>query len=145
MTMIDTFKNTGRAAVVALALGATAFAAVPAQAAPSSSFSLSLNGGNGSGITFGTGNGHGSVQLHFGNGNYGYKCYTNNQVEKALGKYGFRQADVVKKLKGDRVLVVAKHQGTWYEMRVDKCSGKVDKVKKLKWKNNNNFNFTITF
>ncbi|MEQ1771629.1 MAG: hypothetical protein ABL879_17515 [Devosia sp.] len=142
MTMLATFKNTGRAAAIALALGATAFTAMPAQAAPSSSFSLSLNGGGyGNGITFG--NGNGSVQLHFGN-DYGYQCYTNSQVEKALGKYGFKQADVVKKLKGDKVLVVARYQGTWYEMRVDKCTGKVDKVKKLKYKNNN-FSFTITF
>jgi hypothetical protein len=141
MTMIETFKNTGRAAVVALALGATAFAAVPAQAAPSSSFSLSLNGGSGNSVTFGNGN----VQLHFGDYDDYYSCLTNSQVKKGLAKYGFKQIDIVKKLKGDRILVVAKHGGSWYEMRVDKCSGKVDKVKKLKWKNNNQFSFTITF
>jgi hypothetical protein len=144
MTMLTTLKSTGRAALVAVALGATAFTAVPAQAAPQNSFSLQLNGGNGNSVQFG--NNQGSVTLRFGNDFANY-CLTNKQIRNALEDYGFRKVQIVKKINDRKVVVVARYSGVWYEMRVDRCSGKVDKVKKLKKQNfyGNNFSFTITF
>ena len=132
MTMLNTLKSTGRAALVAVALGATAFTAMPVQAAPQSSFSLQLNGGNG---------------MQFGNDDFFNYCLTNKQIRYALQDYGFTKVQIVKKINDRKVVVVASYHGVWYEMRVDRCTGKVDKVKKLKkqFYNGSNFSFTITF
>ncbi|MEO6394702.1 MAG: hypothetical protein ABIO40_02190 [Devosia sp.] len=140
MNMLNTIRTTGRAALVAVALGATAFTTMPAQAAPQSSFSLSLNGG---GMQFNNG---GNITLQFGNGDFFNYCLTNNQIEKQLRAKGFKSVEVVKKLNNRKVLAIGRYNGVWYEMRVDRCTGKVDKVKKLYKKNSNaNFSFTITF
>lgn len=142
MDMLHTFKTSARAAAIALALGATAFTAMPAQAAPTSSFSLQL--GNG-GMQFG--NGNGGITLFFGNGNnYINYCLTNGQVKAQLMQKGFKNVQIVKKLNNNRVVAVGRYYGTWYEMRVDRCTGKVDKVKKLKKQNiQNGFSITLTF
>jgi hypothetical protein len=143
MDMLRTFKISARAAVVALALGATAFTAMPAQAAPSSSFTLQLgNGGQfGNGVQFGNGN----IQLQFGNDFINY-CLTNSQIKAELHDHGFRKVQIVKKLSARKVVAVGRYYGTWYEMRIDRCTGKVDKVKKLKKQNiSNGFSITLSF
>jgi hypothetical protein len=152
--MLQTIKTTGRAALVAVALGATAFTAMPAQAAePSGSFSLQFgNGGGGPkffghggpGFGFGFGNGNGSIQLHFGDRDFFNYCLTNRQIERGLDNRGFNQVRVVKS--GDRkVIAVGKWSGRWYEMRVDRCTGKVDHVKRVKQRNNGAFSITLNF
>jgi hypothetical protein len=149
--MLQTLKTTGRAALVAVALGATAFTAMPAQAAePSGSFSLQFgNGGNHGGPKFfgrgfGFGGGNGGITLHFGDRDFFNYCLTNRQIERALDDRGFNQVRIVKS--GDRkVIAVGKWSGRWYEMRVDRCTGKVDHVKRVKQRNNGAFSITLNF
>ncbi len=123
--MLSTVMKTSRAAIVALTLGAAAITAMPAQAQsePQFSFQLGINGG-GDAQTFSKGNRHG--RPHFD------RCLTNRQVERGLRDYGFRNVDVIRNLGRDRVLVVASWRNKDYAMKVDKCSGRVYDVKRLK-------------
>ena len=139
MSMLTTLKTTGRAAIIALAVGGTALVAMPAQAA-SPSFSFS----------FGVGNGFspapGGMKFHFGDDNYFDYCMTNRQIERSLRNYGFRDAQVVREgNKFNKVIAIGRKGGTWYQMRVDRCTGKVDRVTKLNRRNNNDFNITLSF
>ncbi|HWA17992.1 MAG TPA: hypothetical protein VG757_03270 [Devosia sp.] len=150
MTMLHTIKTTGRAALVAVALGATAFTAMPVQAAePSGSFSLQFgNGGGpkyfGHGFGFGFGNGNGSIQLHFGDRDFFNYCLTNRQIERGLDNRGFDRVRIVKS--GERkVIAVGKWGSRWYEMRVDRCTGKVDRVKRVNQRPNGSFSITLNF
>jgi hypothetical protein len=125
-TALSRFKSAGRAAVVAAVLGATSLTAMPVQAQPSFNFHLQIPGGGG------------EVQRHEGDG-YGtyhhdddwrYRCLTNREVRRGIARYGFRNVEIVRELRRDRVIVTAVY-GRWlYSMRVDKCTGEVDRVKR---------------
>lgn len=123
---LSTLKKSGRAALVALAMGAVSMTAMPVQAAePNFNFQLGI--GNNGGV-FG-------FELNNKNKKKYYpikKCLTNNQVEHGLEWYGFDNADVVKKLSKSKVLVIAEWNNKYYSMTVNKCTGEVYNVKKLK-------------
>jgi hypothetical protein len=133
MTSIHTsFKTITRAAVVALALGATSLTAAPAfaQGAPSG-FSLQLPGGNGDtqrSQTFGNGpqGNHGGWD-----DDYGFRCLTNREVRRGIAAYGFRRVEIVRELRRDRVEVRAVYGNWLYSMRVDKCTGEVNRVRRI--------------
>lgn len=140
MTSIrSTFKTLGRAAIVAVAFGVTATAATSAfaQSGPSVNFSIQLPSGGNNGQSqspslLGKGsandrnwNGNG------GNGGYGYRCLTNREVRQGIADYGYRQVEVTRELRRDRVEVQAVY-GSWvYSMRVDKCTGYVDQAQRI--------------
>ena len=135
MTPIRTsFKTVTRAAVVALALGATTLSAVPAfaQDAPSG-FSLQLPGGNGDtqrSQTFGNGpqgGNHGDWD-----DDYGFRCLTNREVRRGISAYGFSRVEIVREFRRDRVEVRAVYGNWLYSMRVDKCTGEVDRVQRIR-------------
>jgi hypothetical protein len=125
---LSTFKNSGRAVLVALVMGATAVTAMPVQAAePNFNFQLGI-GDNGGVMGF---------ELNKKNNNFKKwkpikKCLSNGQVENGLEWYGFDDADVVKNLGKNRVAVIAEWNNRFYSMTVDKCSGEVYNVKRLK-------------
>lgn len=123
---LSTLKKSGRAALVALAMGAVSMTAMPVQAAePSFNFQLGI--GNNGGV-FG-------FELNNKNKKKYYpikKCLTNSQVEHGLEWYGFDDADVVKKLSKSKVLVIAEWNNRYYSMTVNKCTGQVYNVKRLK-------------
>jgi hypothetical protein len=147
MNMLQTIKTTGRAALVAAALGATALTAVPVQAAePSGSFSLQFGPGSGGPMHFGEGFrfGNGNITLHFGDRNFFKFCLTNRQIERGLERRGFDHVRIVRS--GERkVIAVGKWGSRWYEMRVDRCTGKVDHVKRVKQRTNGSFSITLSF
>jgi hypothetical protein len=127
--------NTLKAGVVAIALTGTALtAAAPVQAAqPTFGFQLNLGGGSG-------------IVLHFGDDDYWDFCRTNKQIIKGLNNKGYKQVKIVKESnKNNKVWAVGRKNGSWWQMRVDRCTGKVDQVKKIKTNNNNSFNLTFTF
>jgi hypothetical protein len=140
MSMITTMKTGLRAGVVALALAGTALVAVPAQAAQPT-FGFSLNFGN-----FGGGNG--GIVLHFGDDDYWDFCRTNSQIRSALRNAGYSQVKIVKESNNtNKVWAIGKKHGDWYQMRVDRCTGKVDRIKEIYPIDNggNSFNLTFTF
>ena len=124
---ISTLKKSGRAALVALAMGAVSMTAMPVQAAGEPSFNFQLGIGNDGGVM--------GFELNK-KSKKGYfpikKCLTNRQVENGLEWYGFDDADVVKKLSNSKVLVIAEWHNKFYSMTVNKCTGEVYNVKRLK-------------
>ena len=137
-----TFKTVTRAAVVALALGATTLTTVPAfaQNAPSG-FSLQLPAGEGQetqrGQTFGNG-----PQAQHGDweDDYGYRCLTNREVRRGIAAYGFSRVEITREMSRDRVEVRAVYGNWLYSMRVDKCGGEVNRVQRLRRVNGGGFN-----
>jgi len=125
---LSTLKKSGRAALVALAMGAVSMTAMPVQAAePNFNFQLGI-GDNGGVMGF---------ELNKKN-NFKKKwkpirkCLSNRQVENGLEWYGFDDADVVRKLSNSKVLVIAEWNHRFYSMTVNKCSGEVYNVKRLR-------------
>jgi hypothetical protein len=129
------FQTFARAAAVALALSATTLSAAPAfaQQAPAGSFSLQIPGGGGGVTTFGEG--QMGTQRHGGwndEQEYGYRCLTNREVRRGIADYGYRRVEITRDLGRDRVEVRAVY-GNWvYSMRVDKCTGWVDRIQRLR-------------
>lgn len=147
---ITNLKRAGRVLAVAAVLGAGGLAAAPAQAAPSLNFQLGI-GNDGSVITFGTGRTPRGVQPI-------KKCLTNRQIERGLERHGFDDADVIRNLSNTRVLVRADWGRYDYEMKVNRCSGKVYDIERIRraprpdhnwpnhgWGNNNGFGFQFRY
>lgn len=134
MTSIRTsFKTASRAALVALALGATTLSAVPASAqdAPGG-FSLQLPDGQGTqrSPTFADGP-QGGNHGHWDD-DYGFRCLTNREVRRGIAAYGFRRVEIVREFRRDRVEVQAVYGNWLYSMRVDKCTGEVDRMQRIR-------------
>lgn len=124
-TILSTLKNTGRAAVLAIVLAGTVLAAAPVEAKPLGAFQLELQMPK-----------KGAPELQMKK--FGYEddydwCLTNKQIRKGLKKAGFTEIDFVQELKKHRVRIEALYLGDdwYYSMRIDRCSGHVDKIKKL--------------
>jgi hypothetical protein len=134
MAILSTLK----AGVVALALAGTAITAIPAQAAtPTFGFMLNLGGGGG-------------IVLNFEDEDDFFDlCLTDKQVVAAIRAKGYSRVQIVDSAGGDRVWVIARKNGDWWQMRVDTCSGKVDRVKEIHPINDDDddikFNLTFTF
>lgn len=137
MTFATAFKKTWRAALVALTLGAATVTALPAQAQSSPSFNFELGiGSNGSGMSFRGGN----RMRHFD------RCMSNRQVTRGLEHYGFDDVSIVRNLGRNRVLVIAGWGRRDYSMKVDKCSGRVYDVERLRRRPSMpGFNFQFNF
>ena len=125
MTMIQTqFK----AALVALTLCVGAMAANPAQAQQRSpsDFSLDFRGGAA----------ERSLSGH---------CMSNSEVRRAIAANGYRGVEIRGDLPRDRV-EVAGQNGNWlYSMRVDKCSGEVDRVQRIRRMQGGGFGLQFNF
>jgi hypothetical protein len=121
---LSSLKTAGRAAIVALTLGAASLSAMPAQAA-SPSFSLQLGIGNDGGVM-------GFDGKRAPRGFFPIKkCLSNSQVVRGLERYGFDDVEVVRKLSSTRVLVIGEWDWRYYSMKVNKCSGEVYEIRKL--------------
>ncbi len=147
-----TLKRAGRALVIAAALGATGLATAPVQAAsqPSLSFQFGI-GNDGSIITFGNDRApRGSAPIK--------KCLTNRQIERGLERHGFDDADVIRNLSKTRVLVHAEWGRYDYNLKVNRCSGKVFDIERIRraprpdhfwpdhgWDNHNRFRFQFRY
>lgn len=138
MTFATALKKTSRAAIVALTLGAATVTAMPAQAQSSPSFNFELGIGNGErGMSFS----HGKKPRWDRD-----RCMTNRQVERGLEHRGFDDARVVRNLGRNRVQVIADWGRRTYAMKVDKCSGRVYDVERLRHRRGTpGFNFEFRF
>jgi hypothetical protein len=124
-TILTTLKQTSRAAVLAIVLAGTALGAMPAEAKPLGGLKLELQLPKG------------GVQMQMKKFGYDedeyFWCLTNKQIRKGLKKAGFTDIEFVQELKKHRVRVEALYLGDdwYYSMRIDRCEGEVDKIKKL--------------
>ena len=149
MTMMPAkFKTVIRAAFVALALGGSAVATIPAQAqqGPAFSFNLNIPGGRGA-VTLGGGNGFGdqSGPRRHNSGGNGQRCLTNREIRRGIEANGYEQVEVRRELQRNRV-EVAGQNGNWlYSMRVDKCSGEVDRLQRIRRVQGGGFGLQFNF
>ena len=133
MSLLTTLKTGGRAALIALSLGAATLVAAPAQAAgPTPSFGFSFNFGNGGGP---------GMYFNYG-GNPKYACLSDKQIFWQLKNQGYSKVKIVKS-KGYNVIVVARYHNKWYQLAVNRCNGKI-KSAPLNYNGNGNSGFNIT-
>jgi hypothetical protein len=129
MTVLNLIRRTSRAAVLAVVLVGTALSAVPAQAAPPN-----LNGGFSLDVKPQAGDQKQLQQFkkkQFGPNDFFNWCLTDKQIRKGLRNYGFEEVDIVDHLGKNRVRVEAIYGEWYYSLRIHRCSGVVDKIKKL--------------
>jgi hypothetical protein len=141
MTMMPAkFKTVIRAAIVALALGGSGVATIPAQAqqGPAFSFNLNIPGGQGA-VTFGGGNGLGSQ-----NGPR-QRCLTNREIRRGIEANGYERVEVRRELQRNRVEVDGQNGNWLYSMRVDKCSGEVDRLERIRRVQGGGFGLQFNF
>ena len=140
MTITNTLKTGLRAGALAVALaGSTLAFTAPVQAQSNPSFGFSLNFGSGQ-------QPRGGIHLNFGDRDYFDFCRTNSQIVRGLRSAGYRDAQIVREdNRHDKVWVVAKKRGDWYSMRVDRCSGKVDRIREIERNRNGSFNLRFSF
>jgi len=126
MTALNLFKQTSRAAILALVLAGTAMSAAPAQAAPPQGFSLDVKpqGGDSKGLQQ-------FQKKQFGPNDFFNWCLSDKQIRRGLRNYGFDDVQIVDHLSKNRVRVEATWDEWVYSMRVHRCTGTVDRVKKL--------------
>lgn len=129
MTVLSMLRQTGRAAVLAVVLAGTALSAVPVQAAPPN-----LNGGFSLDVKPQGGDAKGLQQYkkkQFGPNDFFNWCLTDKQIRRGLQNYGFDEVHIVDRLSKNRVRVEAIYDDWYYSFRVNRCSGVVDRIKKL--------------
>ncbi|MBN9304200.1 MAG: hypothetical protein BGO82_17640 [Devosia sp. 67-54] len=121
-----TLMTTVKAGVVALALGAFAAPALaappppPGPPPPNVSFSFNFGNGGGPGMKFNYGNKHSKM------------CLSDKQIYWQLQDMGFKKVKIWKS-KGYQAVVVASWKGSWYQLLVDRCTGKIKRAP-LKYK-----------
>ncbi len=125
-SILATFKKAGRAAVIALALGSASLTAAPALAQSGPAFNFQLDLGNGS-VEFGT-----QERGGFYEGDDFRRCLSDRQIRRGLRAHGFDNVDIRRDIGRNRVEARGTY-GRWlYSMRVNRCSGRVDRVERLR-------------
>lgn len=125
-TIMSTLKASGRAAIVALTLGASVFTAVPAMAQPTPSFNFQFGIGSDGKPSVGFGVDSGRDYDDYD------RCLSNRQIIRGLRDEGYRDIEIVSELRRNRVGVVARYGRHYYSMRVNRCTGEVDRVQRLR-------------
>jgi hypothetical protein len=139
---LSSFKSVAAALVLALGLGAVAMPAM-AQDAPPSGFTLNVPGPTEAPpVDPNTGQageaGNAGDMSTFRQGYYDededdfYYCLEDREIIRALRDYGFERVRIVRYLRGERVEVTAYWGRYQYSMRVDRCTGVVDRVRLIR-------------
>lgn len=124
--VLSTLKRSGRAAAIALALGAATISAVPTPVmahpvvaqSPSFSFSIEIGGGRG--------------DLRFRGGDRDRRfCLSNAQIRRGLRAEGFYDIEIVGERGRNRVEVIASFGRRTYLLTVNRCTGRVQIIERL--------------
>jgi hypothetical protein len=121
--ILSTLRKGGRAAVVALVLGTASVTAIPtpamAQPGPSFQFRLDLGVPGGS--------------FRFRDRDFDQRrfCLSNSQIVRGLRQHGFRDVDIVRDNRR-RVEVIARYGRAWYLLQVNRCSGQVQIIERIR-------------
>lgn len=118
-TMLNTVLKSGRAAIVALTLGAATVTALPVQA-QSFSFSFGINGG-GSDFAFGLRDGR----------KFKRECLTNNEIRRGLRRNGFEDIRFLDR-RGVRVKVYAEFGRRAFILTINRCTGRVIDIDRVR-------------
>lgn len=123
-SLINSIKAGGRAAVIAVALGAASVVAVPAPVmAQSFSFDFPIAGGGGS---FSFGIGRDGVRLR-------RSCLTDREIRRALREEGWENI-TFRQERRNRVRVIAEwdRNNRLYSMWVHRCTGEVTDIERVR-------------
>lgn len=122
------FGAATRAVVVTIGLSLAAVSVAPVAA---QEFTIQMQAGGNSGQGAGDRH-HGGNNGGWNNGGgYNQRCLTNREVARGVAGYGYRDVQVVRELRRDRVDVQAVKRGYVYTMRVDKCTGRVSQPERI--------------
>ena len=136
MGLLTKLHTAGRASVVAVILAGATLAAMPVEAAPLKGFSLDVKP---------QGDQKGMQLRNFKNDDnaFFFWCLTDKQIHRGLRAYGFFDIDIVAHLGKNRVRVEAGWVDWYYSFRVNRCSGEVDRIKRLypAWDDEEDFPF----
>jgi hypothetical protein len=120
--VLSTLKKSGRAVMMALVLGAASVTAMPAPAmAQSFNFEFGIGGG-GEGFSFGIGRGGDRIRRD---------CLTNREIRRGLRRNGFEDIRFVDR-RGNRVVVVADFGRRTYRLTINRCTGRVIDVDRIR-------------
>ena len=130
MTHLMTLVKTGsRAAIIALTLGASTFAIVPAaQAQPSFNFQFGVGPDGKPSVGIGVD----SDGDRRGRPIRPQVCYSDREIIRGIRNEGYRDVQIVRELPRNRLGVIARDGRTWYSLRVNQCTGEVDRVERLR-------------
>lgn len=131
-SILSSVMKSGRAAIVAVTLGVTTFTALPVQA-QSFNFDFGIRGGGGS-FSYGFDNGRRIKR----------DCLTNNEIRRGLRRSGFDDIRFVDR-RGVRVKVVADYGRRTYAMTVNRCTGRVSDIERLRRAYRPGFQFQFSF
>lgn len=118
-SILSTVMKSGRAAIVAVTLGAAAFTAVPVQA-QSFSFEFGIQGG-GNSFSYGFNQGR----------KFKRDCLTTNEIRRGLRRAGFDDIRFLDR-RGVRVRVIADYGRRTYSMTINRCTGRVSNIERLR-------------
>lgn len=137
-SFLNTLKSKGRAAAIALALGATSIVGLPATPAMAQSFSFDF-GISGGSETFSFGVGRGGRRVE-------RECLRNNEIRRGLRGAGFYDIEIGNSSR-NRVRVLARWEGNGnlYSMRVHRCSGRVTDIERVRRGGGGNPGFSLQF
>lgn len=128
--LMSLVKTGGRAAIVALTLGASTLAVVPAAQAQSFNFQFGVDGAGKPSVGFGVDSGRGYDRP--GRPIRPQVCYSEREIIRGIRNEGYRDVQVVRELPRNRLGVIARDGRTWYSMRVNQCTGEVDRIERLR-------------
>lgn len=117
--ILSTVMKSGRAAVVALTLGAAAFTAMPVQA-QQFNFEFGIQGG-GNSFSYGFDKGR----------KFKRDCLTTNEIRRGLRRAGFDDIRFVDR-QGIRVSVIADYGRRTFSMDINRCTGRVSNIERLR-------------
>lgn len=138
------FKTVASVALVAIGLAIVAFGVMPAQAQPAINFNLDIPGGQ-SGMALGISAGGTGPSIHESQDDAGTRCLTNREVRRGVENNGYERVEITDELPRERVAVRAM-QGNWlYAMDVDKCSGAVERVQRVRRVQGGGFGLQFNF
>lgn len=131
MPAIHRIKSALRPLLAATVLGAAGLAAAtPAMAQPSFNFQLNIPGQQGGSVEFGFGNQGGGGWHNRDRWPGQGRCLSDREIRQGIGAYGYRDVRIGRELGRQRVQIQAIN-GPWvYSMRVDRCTGQVDNVRR---------------
>jgi hypothetical protein len=120
--ILSNLKKSGRAAVVALVLGAASLTSMPAMAqSPSFTFEFGIGGG-GEGFSFGTGRRGERIRRD---------CLTNREIVRGLRRNGFDDIEIVRR-RGNRLQIIADYGRSTYRLTVHRCTGRVTDIDRIR-------------
>ena len=118
--ILNTVMKSGRAAIIALTLGAATVTAIPTAQAQSFSFSFGISGG-GTDFSFGIRDGR----------KFKRECLTNREIRRGLQRNGFENIQFLDR-RGVRVQVYAEFGRRAYILTINRCTGRVVDIDRVR-------------